>query len=801
MKLLLNRARILSILILAVSFLGCEDDDDANGLPEVVAAFTQTQIENSGVVSFINISENADSFEWDFGDGTTSTEIDPIKTFAEGTFTVTLTASNVAGASSTVTDELTIDLPDAPPPFDSGLLANGDFENGTEGWSGNAANVQTEGGNSFNFANVETAGDAFNVNLSQVLELTQGTNYILTFDASSDRARTIIAGIGLNVDPFTSNTETVDLTTETQTFTLELSAAAFGGADSRVLFDMGAAVGTVVIDNVSLVAGGDGGFDGGLLVNGGFADGPEPWSGNALNVQTDDNGNNFNFANVETAGDAFNVNLSQVLELTQGTNYILTFDASSDRARTMIAGIGLNVDPFTSSTETVDLTTETQTFTLELSAAAFGGADSRVLFDMGAAVGTVVLDNVSLVEGGSGGVDTTPPVITLTGDAVVNLEVGDPAYVDAGASATDNVDGDISGNIVVGGDTVDTGVAGTYTITYNVSDAAGNAAAEVTRTVNVTVPAVASPFCETPAFNNGDTGNTASEILLTIANVDAQSMIVTAESADADAVDDLIVNAFGGPITGSPAVSAIDNSVAGQLSITLTWTGTPPSDVDLNVLWSKENFGGNYQLNSVNTTVPFAGTCTPSGGGGGSGCTVGNPPTGPASTLPVGFEDCVGFDSTFGGVTAVLADNPSATGINTSATVLRVDKPTTADFFGGLQNSAGFDTGQFNGNPITVTFQVYSNLNDITFRCELIANPTPSPDLGNPLPQFATLGSSDANTWVELSVTFTPEPGAEADYYNFLVIKPDDNQDDPSGSETDPPAADGVYYIDNITVQ
>ncbi|MEM8845732.1 MAG: PKD domain-containing protein, partial [Bacteroidota bacterium] len=157
MKNLLNKAGILSLIILAISFLGCEDDDDANGLPEVVAAFTQTQIENTGVVSFINISENADSFSWDFGDGTTSTEMDPVKTFAEGSFTVTLTASNAAGASNTFSDELTVDLPDGPPPFDSGLLANGDFENGTEGWSGNAANVQTdENGNNFNFANVET---------------------------------------------------------------------------------------------------------------------------------------------------------------------------------------------------------------------------------------------------------------------------------------------------------------------------------------------------------------------------------------------------------------------------------------------------------------------------------------------------------------------------------------------------------------------------------------------------------------------------------------------------------------------
>jgi hypothetical protein len=73
----------------------------------------------------------------------------------------------------------------------------------------------------------------------------------------------------------------------------------------------------------------------------------------------------------------------------------------------------------------------------------------------------------------------------LTGAATVNLNVGD-TYTEEGATATDNVDGDISANIVIGGDTVNTNVAGTYVVTYNVSDAAGNAAAEVTRTVNVT---------------------------------------------------------------------------------------------------------------------------------------------------------------------------------------------------------------------------------------------------------------------------------------------------------------------------
>ncbi|WP_405202489.1 hypothetical protein [Dokdonia sp. LLG6352-1] len=133
------------------------------------------------------------------------------------------------------------------------LLSNGDFESGMVDWFGNAFNVQEDGGNSFNFANVMVAGNAFDVNLSQGLEITQGATYTLTFDASSDGNRTLIAGIGLNEAPFEAVIETVNLTTTTQTFTLTLEASTFGSSNSRVLFDMGAETGVVVIDNVSLV--------------------------------------------------------------------------------------------------------------------------------------------------------------------------------------------------------------------------------------------------------------------------------------------------------------------------------------------------------------------------------------------------------------------------------------------------------------------------------------------------------------------------------------------------------------------
>ena len=79
--------------------------------------------------------------------------------------------------------------------------------------------------------------------------------------------------------------------------------------------------------------------------------------------------------------------------------------------------------------------------------------------------------------------DTTAPVITLVDDSSMTIEVGS-TYVEPGATATDNVDGDLTQSIDIGGN-VDTSTVGDYTITYNVTDSSGNAATQVTRTVSV----------------------------------------------------------------------------------------------------------------------------------------------------------------------------------------------------------------------------------------------------------------------------------------------------------------------------
>lgn len=144
-----------------------------------------------------------------------------------------------------------------PSTFDAGLLSNGDFEGGTQDWLGNAVNVPNEllgydGTRAF-FANVERAGNSWDVNLGQVLAITNGKSYILSFKARTDGNRSMIAGIGLNEAPWTNDTELVTLISNWQTFEYTLSASNFGGNNSRVFFDMGADTGLVLIDDVSLI--------------------------------------------------------------------------------------------------------------------------------------------------------------------------------------------------------------------------------------------------------------------------------------------------------------------------------------------------------------------------------------------------------------------------------------------------------------------------------------------------------------------------------------------------------------------
>ena len=92
---------------------------------------------------------------------------------------------------------------------------------------------------------------------------------------------------------------------------------------------------------------------------------------------------------------------------------------------------------------------------------------------------TLYVDNISAGET-QPPADTTAPLITLNGDNPLILTTGD-TYTEAGATATDDVDGAVA--VSVSGN-VDTTTEGNYTVVYSATDSAGNGAS-VTRTVIV----------------------------------------------------------------------------------------------------------------------------------------------------------------------------------------------------------------------------------------------------------------------------------------------------------------------------
>ena len=143
------------------------------------------------------------------------------------------------------------------------------------------------------------------------------------------------------------------------------------------------------------------------------------------------------------------------------------FSASTGVTGTSVSGSG--------STYSITFTPSETSFTLTL--AANSVEDTAATPNAGPA---------SAVSATGTAVDTTAPEITLIGASPLEVNQGS-TFTDPGATASDGVDGDLSASIVVGGDLVDTDTPGDYTITYDVSDAADNAADTVTRIVRVVI--------------------------------------------------------------------------------------------------------------------------------------------------------------------------------------------------------------------------------------------------------------------------------------------------------------------------
>ncbi len=95
---------ILSSFLIPVLLFSCSKDETK---PKPEAGFTasKTSVILGEEIEFTNTSENATAYTWSFGDGTTSTEASPTKSYESvGVFTVTLVATGEGGTNSSTLD-------------------------------------------------------------------------------------------------------------------------------------------------------------------------------------------------------------------------------------------------------------------------------------------------------------------------------------------------------------------------------------------------------------------------------------------------------------------------------------------------------------------------------------------------------------------------------------------------------------------------------------------------------------------------------------------------------------------------
>ena len=192
--------------------------------------------------------------------------------------------------------------------------------------------------------------------------------------------------------------------------------------------------------------------------------------------------------------------------------------------------------------------------------------------------------------------DTTPPSITLQGSATINHEQG-TAYTDDGATANDAKDGSVA---VTTSGTVGT-AAGTYTLTYSATDAAGNNAS-ITRTVIVadTTDPVITLSGEAAVSLEEGTAYTEAGALATDTVDSSVDVVVTGS----------VGTAVGSYVVTYTATDTAGNSVVATRTVTVTATdtGTEPSSDDTFILTDgavAAIWGGDAQLSFFDSTLGY----------------------------------------------------------------------------------------------------------------------------------------------------------------------------------------------------
>lgn len=133
--------------------------------------------------------------------------------------------------------------------------------------------------------------------------------------------------------------------------------------------------------------------------------------------------------------------------------------------------------------------------------------------------------------------DEEAPTLSLNGSKVMTVISG-MGWKDPGATAKDNVEGDISRNVKISG-SVDPNKVGTYYLTYRVSDGSGNTA-EVKRTVVVRDLIYGEPNGKVIylTFDDGPSNHTP-KLLETLAKYGAKATFFVCKTGRMDLLDDI----------------------------------------------------------------------------------------------------------------------------------------------------------------------------------------------------------------------------------------------------------------------
>ena len=91
----------IALFTALIMLVGCKEEYPAAGSipdntpPQANFSFAQLASDNYLEVTFTNLSTSSTDYLWDFGDGNTSTDFEPVHIYAaEGTYTVTLVSSD-----------------------------------------------------------------------------------------------------------------------------------------------------------------------------------------------------------------------------------------------------------------------------------------------------------------------------------------------------------------------------------------------------------------------------------------------------------------------------------------------------------------------------------------------------------------------------------------------------------------------------------------------------------------------------------------------------------------------------------